>query len=137
MQKTPKYYRARIAVIEELITKVDADGNGINNARVVLRNGVFPKGYDEEKLITEMLSKRSFSNETLSFQEQTRFNTWFAMHLEKVAGKEIVSTSREFPITIKGTKQDIINAISIDKGMQFQLSLKRKRAKAKLKIMQL
>lgn len=136
MKRSPKYYRARIAVIEDLITKVGTDSDR-NNNRVVLRNGVFPKGFDENKLVKQMLGKRIFSDEPLSFDELTRFNTWFAMCPEKVAGTEKISTSREFPITIKGSKEDIIRVVGGDNVLQFQLSLKRKRAKAKLKIMQL
>jgi len=33
------------------------------------------------------------------------------MHPEKIAGIEFVTTSREFPIMIKGTKEDILQTI--------------------------
>jgi hypothetical protein len=33
------------------------------------------------------------------------------MYPEKVCGKEVVTNSIEFPITIKGSKEDIINTI--------------------------
>ena len=34
------------------------------------------------------------------------------MHPEKIAGTEIITTSYEFPITIKGTKEDIIKIVT-------------------------
>lgn len=137
IKKQPKYYRARIAVIQELLEEMDSDSNEKNNDSVVLRNGVFPNGYQEQTMVEAMLSKRTFSNSPLSFLEKTQFSTWFAMHPDKVAGQQKVTTSFEFPITIKGTKQDIIQAIKKGDSVQFNLAVKRKRAKAKLKMMQL
>lgn len=137
MAKDASYFRARLAVIEEQVSKVEADRSEKNNDRVVFRNGVFPKGFNERKLVDEKASKESFSKSPLSFLELTRFNTWFAQNPEKVAGKELISTSREFPVTIKGTKEDIIRVLGGKNQLKFQLALKMKRAKAKLKIMKL
>ena len=137
MNVTPKYLRARLAAIEGLIKLVPSDKDDKNNDRVVLRNGVFPKRINEAEQIKGLLAKQVFSNSPLSFQELTRFNSWFTLHPEKIAGKELISTSREFPITIKGTKEDILRVFGEDDQLKFQLALKMKRAKAKLKIMQL
>ncbi len=111
MNGSPSYYRARIGVIQNLISSLDINRMEKGNDIVLLRNGVFPEKFNEEKLIREKLSQKSLSNETLSFSELTRFNTWFSIYPEKVCGMEVVTTSIEFPITIKGTKEDILNTI--------------------------
>lgn len=136
-QRKPEYYRARIALIQELLSKMDTNRHEKNNDRVVLRNGMFPKDYDEQAMVEAMLTKRTFSNSPISFQEKTRFSTWFAMHPQKVAGEQKVTTSHEFPITIKGTKQDILRTIKLITPLKFKLEIKKKQAKAKLKMMQL
>jgi len=138
MNKTPKYYRARIALIKRLMAKMDSD----DPARVLLRNGVFPDFIDEINLIKELIYDENFSNSPLTFEEITSFNTWFNIHPEKVAGKEIITSSREFPITIKGTKDEIISILKASnqnpkQDFQFQLKLKTKTSKAKLKLLKL
>jgi hypothetical protein len=60
------------------------------------------------------VAELKYYEETLSFFDLTRFNTWFTLYPEKVCGKEVVTTSIEFPITIKGTKEDILNTIHIE-----------------------
>lgn len=99
--------RARIDVIEALLKTADSRRDEKNNASVILRNGVFPKTYNENELVIEQMKTKAYSQEPLSFMELTRFNNWFALYPEKVAGKEVITTSREFPITIKGTREDI------------------------------
>ena len=137
MEARPEYIRARLAAIEGLINSIPPNKDSENNDRVVLRNGVFPKRINEKAQIKGQLAKQGFSDTPLNFQELTRFNSWFALHPEKVAGREIISTSREFPITIKGTKDDILRVLGSDNQLKFQLALQVKRAKAKLKIMKL
>ncbi|MBU0489982.1 MAG: hypothetical protein KKA07_06625 [Bacteroidetes bacterium] len=138
MKKSPAYYRARIAAIEENIQTIAADRDEKNNDRVVFRYGVFPTGYDEATIVAEKLTEKSFSDEPLTFEEQTRFNTWFAMHPEKVAGLEQITTSREFPIGIKGSKEDILRTIKgKETDFAFALQLQKKRATAKLKMLSL
>ena len=149
--KSNQYIRARLAVIEHLITTVEADRSDKNNDRVVLRNGVFPDGFNEKELVNKKLKEKSFSDSELTFEELTKFNTWFNVYPEKVAGIEHITTSREFPISIKGTKEDIIRTVSVNKAnpstplrtgskakeIEFELKLKMKMAKAKLKILSL
>ena len=144
MDHEPTYFRARLEVIEDLIKSIDGDRDEKNNDRVVMRNGVFPKGYDEKGLIQQKLTKKNIPGQALTFEELTRFNNWFAMHPEKVAGKEIITSSREFPISIVGTKEDILKTIQVqslkskvksDSDFTFKLELKRKSAKAKLKLL--
>ncbi|HPE55594.1 MAG TPA: hypothetical protein P5514_12460 [Bacteroidales bacterium] len=112
MKETPAYYRARIAAFEQII-KEEKGGNrdDKNNYSVILRNGVMPAGF--EKRINNVIqeNQKNASNANLSFEEVTRFNTWFELHPEKVAGLEYVTTSREFPIMIKGTEEDIIRTV--------------------------
>lgn len=141
MKKTPAYFRARISAIEELIQTIDADRDEKNNDRTIFRYGVFPDAYDEEKIVSKKMQNQNFSDSALSFEELSKFNTWFAMHPEKVAGIQHITASREFPISIKGTKEDILKTIKIRKKTKtefaFQLYLQQKRVKAKLKILNL
>lgn len=116
MDKTPAYFRARTSVLEAIRNvvrgRIVPDDNKEEVHRkeqslVLLRNGVFPPGYHEEELIANYLRKNPRSNEPLSFTEKTSHNTWFSMHPEKVAGKEIITTSRNFPLTIEGSREDV------------------------------
>ena len=114
MNRTPSYYRARTEVIRELVSTLEIDRMEKGNDVILLRNGVFPERFNEEELIRKKLAEKTFSNDALTFSELTRFNTWFAMQPGKVCGKEIVTTSIEFPITIKGSREDIMNTIHIE-----------------------
>ena len=134
MDQSPKYYRARLIVIEELLSTVNVIHD--DRERKILQNGVFPERFNESKLINQKLKQQSFSNTKLSFEELTRFNTWFAMHPEKIAGVEKFTSSREFPITIKGSMLDIQNTINQEQS-NFSLKLKMQRSKAKLKLLKL
>lgn len=131
-----RYFRARIAVIKNLIQEMDKDEPG----RVLLRNGVFPDYIDQKGLISELINEKNISDKALTFQEIASFNTWFTIHPDKVAGTQQITSSREFPITIKGSREDIER--TIQKGMtkksgdfQFTLQLKQRAAKAKLKLL--
>ena len=104
--------------------------------RKILQNGLIPKRFNEHGLIDQKLKAQNFSNSKLRFEEFTRFNIWFAMHPEKVAGVEKFTSSREFPITIKGSMLDIQNTINQEQS-NFSLKLKMQRSKAKLKLLKL
>ncbi len=110
---SPSYYRARINAIKKLIEELPTNRDEKNPNRTLIRNGFIPE--TQQKRFEEILDyehKLSFAlNEPLTFSELTSFNTWFVLHPEKVCGKEVVTTSREFPITIKGTKEDVIQTI--------------------------
>ena len=154
MKHDPTYYRARLEVIEDLYKSLDTNRDEKNPERVIVRNGVFPDRFNEKELIQQKLTNKNIPGQALTFEEITRFNNWFAMHPEKVAGKEIITSSREFPISIVGTKEDILQTIkgrssfafnhrsfsaddqaSDDEDFQFKLELKRKSAIAKLKLL--
>lgn len=125
-KKEPDYYRHRMELIEHLIMKYNHEARtetdpekkkkAERNVEILYR-GVFPEGYKQFAktnnipLIPERLRKTLLGNHPLSFYEQIRFNTWFVLHPEKIAGKEYISTSRDFPIRVQGTKQDVINTI--------------------------
>jgi hypothetical protein len=143
--KTAAYFRARIALIDKLLSG-GSDTGEKNNAYVLLRNGLIPgqllNSKSEETAVNQIMQESNFTETPLSFSEITRWNTWFAMHPEKVAGTEVVTTSFEFPIAIKGTKENIINVLTPDFAMQDMARQKRIRianakAKAKLKLLEL
>ena len=110
---TPSWLRARIAAIRKLIEELPTSRDEKNPDRTLIRNGIIPE--KQQKRFDEILDyeyKLSFAlNEPLTFTEITSFNTWFVLHPEKVCGKEVITSSREFPVTIKGTKEDIIRTI--------------------------
>lgn len=104
-----------------------------NNYSVLLRNGVVPDVLKEhfEKL------QKTRDNQPLSFDEITRFNTWFEIHPEKIAGKEVITTSREFPVSIKGYKSDILATIGKTLKQENRLRVAKAKFEAKLKLLQL
>lgn len=110
---TPAWLRARITAIRKLIEELPTNRDDKNPDRTLIRNGFIPES--QQKRFSEHLDyeyKLTFAlNEPLTFTEITSFNTWFVMHPEKICGKEIVTTSREFPISVKGTKDDISHTI--------------------------
>jgi hypothetical protein len=115
---SPPYLRARIDMFRDVLSKLDA--SEMNAA--ILRNGVFPKDRDEKGLVEVYARQKDYSTEPLSFSELCTFNTWFTMYPEKVCGTEEITTSREFPITIKGDMEWIENTIGHGLG-DFRLLL--------------
>ncbi len=136
MNRGSSYYRARIEVIGELISTLDVNRTEKGNDIVLLRNGVFSGKFNEDELIRKKLAEKTFSKDALTFSEFTRFNTWFSMYPGKVCGKEIVTTSIEFPITIKGSKEDIMNTIHIESDPG-QLELQALAIETELQLLQL
>ncbi len=110
---TPSWFRARITAIRKLIEELPTSRDEKNPDRTLIRNGVIPEKLEKRfNEVHDYEYKLSFAlNEPLTFSEITSFNTWFAMHPEKVCGKEVITTSREFPITIKGNKEEIIRTV--------------------------
>lgn len=115
---SPIYLRARIDMIRDVLSKSDAKDFHV----ALLRNGVFPKDRDEKGLVEIYAKQKDYSNQPLSFTELCTFNTWFNLYPEKVCGQEVVTTSREFPISIKGNENWITNTINHALG-DFQLIL--------------
>ena len=110
--QSPRYLRARIDMYRDMLTKIES--KEFNAA--LLRNGVMADGYKEEDIVLAYLKQKDYSNEPLSFTELCTFNTWFALYPEKVCGEQVITTSREFPITIKGDKTFIVNTIQHGTG---------------------
>ena len=133
------YYRARLKAFEQVIREeAGGDRDEKNNHSVILRNGVVPGGLEKrmDRLIGDY--QPTCSNNDLMFAEITRFNTWFEMHPEKVAGTEVITTSREFPITIKGDKADIIKTITpINDNRDKRIRIARSKAIARKRMLKL
>ncbi len=108
--KSPAYYRARIRFIEDRIHELTKEKIREKECKL-LRNGVIwgEGSYQDE--INQILHSEGLSDEPLTFEELSRYNTWFMMYPSKVCGREEVTSSKEFPVRIKGTKEDIIKAI--------------------------
>ena len=115
---SPMYLRARIDMIRDVLSKSDAKDFHV----ALLRNGVFPKDRDEKGLVEIYAKQKDYSNERLSLTELCTFNTWFNLNPEKVCGQEVVTGSRDFPLTIKGDNTWIKNTINHALG-DFQLIL--------------
>lgn len=98
---SPTYLRARMDLIREKL----AGANDMQAA--LLRNGVF---YDQ-KAIEQKAKSKAYPPAPLSFTELCTFNTWFVKHPEKVCGQEVITTSKEFPVTIQGNKSKILSTI--------------------------
>ncbi|MBI5539810.1 MAG: hypothetical protein HY951_07110 [Bacteroidia bacterium] len=122
---TPSFLRARITAIRKLMEELPTNRDEKNPDRTIIRYGFIPESQQKRfKEILDFEYKLSFAlNEPLMFTEITSFNTWFVLHPEKICGKDVISSSREFPITIKGTKEDIIQTINagIEGGTEFNL----------------
>lgn len=114
MEGSASFYRARLMAIDKLVESLPVLRDEKNPERTLVRNGHIPDSVKPqyEKLLSDEYLLTFSLNEPLTFKEITGYNTWFEMHPEKVCGKEIVTSSREFPLSVKGTEQDIISAIS-------------------------
>ena len=108
--KVPEYYRARIQLMRDLQTtlgKSESEAQRLN----LVRNGVFVPKNEEDEAINRYLKENQYPPDPLSFSELCTYNTWFQIHPEKVCGEEVVTSSRDFPITIKGNRETIENTI--------------------------
>lgn len=118
-----------------------------------LRNGFLGEGNNDDLLYhykSIIPLSKTLSNEPLHPLEIHRYDTYFELHPEKIAGKQVASTSYSFPVITKGTEQDIKRVI--EQGIaklqnkpkpeapskQLQLiKIKAKAAKAKLLLLEL
>ncbi len=143
----PSYYRARLDTFryfikDQLPGHPEFDTGKKNSPLELLKHG-FVHSAIKERFESRLESFPrlgiKLSNAPLTFTEACSFNTWFAMHPEKVAGTETVTTSINFPITIKGNQEDIERVIS--KGLENQKDKRNRivqaKAAAKLKILNL
>lgn len=98
---SPTYLRARMDLIRENLTGAS------DMQAALLRNGV----YYDQKAIKEKAKSKQYPQTPLSFTELCTFNSWFVLHPEKVCGQEVITTSKEFPVTIQGDKAQILSTI--------------------------
>ena len=108
--KPPEYYRARIDVFRQLQTRLSKSAEDNMNL-VLVRSGVFPPDQDEQESINQYLRQNQYPDIPLSFTELCTYNTWFQIHPDKVCGTEKITSSREFPVTIRGDRQTIEDTI--------------------------
>jgi len=102
IMQTPRYYRARIEALQTANSDIKVDEN-----RKYFRNGFVPEDEREEFEKKIRFFEPNHNNEALTFAEITSYSTWFVMHPEKMAGKEVATSSRSFPVKLKGKKIDI------------------------------
>lgn len=104
---TPRYLRARLDVLAALMGEARKDSTEL----VLLRNGVFPSKYPQKEMIQSRMNQGQYPTSDLSFFELCRFNTFFELHPEKICGEQIITSSREFPLSIKGDQALITKVI--------------------------
>jgi hypothetical protein len=141
--REPSFYRARNFLFDHLIEKMPVDAKK-NSPRELLKQGYWSDElgvqvdevtghlkhimnhpfvptngrYDDYQMQISDQKTAIMGNNPLKLSEITRFSTWFAMHPEKVAGKEKVTTSLFFPVKIEGTSDDVIRVIKNGMGNQ-------------------
>ncbi len=98
---SPTYLRARLDLVREKLA------GATDMQAALLRNGV----YYDKKAIEQKAKSKVYPQTPLSFTELCTFNTWFVLHPEKVCGQEVVTSSKEFPVTIQGDKSIILATI--------------------------
>lgn len=103
MMKSNAYYRARIQTFNEHIQ------SATNQEKKWLQNGFVQESDKDDFEMWINGRVHNQSNEPLTFTELTTYNTWYAMHPEKIAGKMQGGTSMFFPVVVKGTRQDVEN----------------------------
>lgn len=71
------------------------------------RAGVFPEGFNSDEMVLLMEKRQTFSKEPLSTAELLTLNTYFEIHRQKICGYQESTGARDFPFTIKGTREEI------------------------------
>ena len=93
--------------LQSTLGKSESEAQRLN----LVRNGVFVPKKEEDEAINRYLKENQYPPDPLSFSELCTYNTWFQIHPEKVCGEEVFTSSRDFPITIKGNRETIENTI--------------------------
>jgi hypothetical protein len=104
--RSPQYYRARIELFrhqQSISSKTDKEA--------LIRSGVYAPAQEEEDEIKALLDKNQYPDTPLSFTELCTYNTWFQIHPDKVCGKEVITSSRDFPLSIKGDRETVETTI--------------------------
>lgn len=115
----PQHSRARITALnhlradfnEELKTAAGQRRKELELQIAQVRNGVFPEGFDADEMILLVEKDQDFSKAPLSTTELMTYGTYFDIHPQKICGQEVLSSSRDFPVSISGTREDVETAI--------------------------
>jgi SNF2 family DNA or RNA helicase len=139
---TAQRARARFQALTDLSNEFGASETArkAKNSPFALTNYYAYIAPEDQARFEELIQRHLGRQEAgpLAFEELTRWDTWFWLHPEKVAGTEQTTTSQQFPLTIKGTKEDIIRTIQAGisppaaPNQLLLMKLKAKAAKAKL-----
>lgn len=141
----PQYSRARIAALNHLRGELNHELKTASSQRrkeielqiAQVRNGVFPEGFDADEMVLLVEKDRDFSNEPLSTTELMTYGTYFDIHPEKICGHEVVSSSRDFPVSISGTKDDVERAIDSTLDIKNDIELEAQALELELKLFDL
>tara|TARA_R110001592_G_scaffold43005_1_gene139499 strand:- start:25899 stop:26339 length:441 start_codon:yes stop_codon:yes gene_type:complete len=141
----PQYSRARIAALNHLRGELNYELKTASSQRrkeielqiAQVRNGVFPEGFNEDEMVLLVEKDRDFSNEPLSTTELMTYGTYFHIHPEKICGQEVVSSSRDFPVSISGTREDVERAIESTLDSQNDIELEAQALELELKLFDL
>lgn len=106
--KQPSYYRARIAFIEKHIKEAAA-----KEVKEIFALGYIGEGYQSIFLEYIAAHEPSMDNSPLTPSEIMAYDTFFAMHPEKVAGKAQRGSGFMRRVEYKGTMQDV-EALFVD-----------------------
>jgi hypothetical protein len=114
--KEPRYFRARVALLKELIAKeIELHQGDDRQSKLIpiLRSGKFPESVKEyEDLIED--KQKDYTNEPLTHLEIFSFNTYFTLFPQLVAGVEKDGSGFLNPIEIEGDYALIDQITDID-----------------------
>ena len=141
----PQYSRARIDALNHLRSELNHDLKTASAQRkkeielqiTQVRNGVFPEGFDEDEMVLLVEKSRDFSNEPLSTTELMTYGTYFKIHPEKICGQQVVSSSRDFPVSISGGRDDVERAIDSTLDNKNDIELEAQALELELKLFDL
>ena len=105
MIPSPAKCRSRIRALRAWISACPPDKPGEKGSnKKLLLYGVVPEGFDLDGWMKDDMD--SDESKPLNLVEGMTLDTWFYQHPDKVCGREMLTSSREFPLTIKGTRED-------------------------------
>ncbi|MGV3597110.1 MAG: SNF2-related protein [Bacteroidota bacterium] len=107
----PKFVRGRLKAFTHFIETLP-DTEDKHSPRELLKVGFVHPDIEYEVSAKTAQFGVSQSEAALTFTELTSYSTWFFIHPEKVAGKETVVTSRDFPIKVNGDRQTITDTLT-------------------------
>jgi len=141
----PMYMRGRIAGLNNLREQYTRQLPGANDLQrpilerdiAALRNGVYPDDVDPDEIEIMVMKDHAFSNEPLTTTELMTYNTYFELYPWKVAGQQVITSSRDFPVSVVGTRSDVEAAIDKTLGSNSPLDLEALALELELKLFDL